>query len=332
MGCELTVKANTGGRSYWLNEMKGWTLTAYDGLGIANIRRLAQRGPFQDGDTDLGFRRDPRFISLTWIHQGCNPADLYDIRATLHGIFRPRVDDDTQLIFELPNAKRYAADVNLQGLSDYLTSNRLDGDTWQVSLVLKASDPRLYDPSEFTFSTTANIDGWNIEETGASSPWADDTGWDVANVSAPLASGWNIGLSDLVVNFFFRYTRDELNGDIEYPIIRITGPITNPSLIHLETNEKIRLTNGLVVPGGDYVEIDLRYGFKTIKDSAGNDVSEFLSTNSDLSTWHISYPTELLSNGLRTPITGLNRFLLTGTNISPATSISFNYFHRYVGI
>lgn len=334
MAYELWIRANTGGATYHLNQINKWLLTRYDGLGIANVRRLYQTSPFQEGDTDLGFRRDPRYITLGWALQGCNPSDLYDLRRTLMGIFRPRDGDETQLVFHLPNGRRLASDVNLVNVLDFTTADRLDGKTWNVSCVLKASDPRLYDPQEkeLEFTFVDLIDGWDVTSDSTDS-WVDDFGWDI-NDSESIGSGWNIGESRLTASLEVNYAFGQLNADIEYPVITIYGPIDSPIIKNNTTNEKIDLSNngGLILGAGEYVVIDLRFGRKSIIKNGIEDVSSYLTTDSDLVSWHLSYNTELLYNGSRS--TGFNAIEVSvdGLLVTADTRITISYYDRFVGV
>ena len=42
-------------------------LTGTLNWGMAPLHRITQRGPFQNGDTDVDFRLDPRIINLPFV-------------------------------------------------------------------------------------------------------------------------------------------------------------------------------------------------------------------------------------------------------------------------
>lgn len=333
---EITVNALSGGSLYPLNNIDGWTLVVVDGLGLTEVNRLTQRGPFQDGDTDLGYRRQPRFITLGWEIEGCRNVDLWRLRGCLQQIFRPREDDDIKLNFYLPHGAARSADVNLVGGLDFVTADRHDGRHWRVSAVVKASDPRLYNPQAktATFQLISSTGGWDIEQIAAMSPWANDTGWDVAQTAGITGSGWNIGAGVLSTSKSITYSPTELCDvpDFELPIITIYGPITNPLIVNMTTNEKLDFSNegGLVVAAGETVTIDLRYGYKTIVDQTGAAVDQYLTEDSDLFSWHFAYESELLPDGSRA--TGANLIGVTGSNVTLATKIVFDYYDRYAGV
>lgn len=332
---EVTVTAVSADTKYYLNNVCGWTLSAYDGLGIAEINRITQRSPGQDGDTDIGYRRAPRFITLRWWLQGARSRDVWNLRETILGIFRPRVNDPVRLTFTLPNDMRVSADVNLEGLLDPLTADRLDGKTQAATAVLRAADPRLYNPirQSLVFSILDGYTGWDIEEIGASSPYANDTGWDVNPAGAFFSgSGWNIGASNLYIVTPINYAQGAINSDVEYPVIRLNGQISSPVITNLTTGESLPFTNGagLVLGVGEWVEIDLNFAAKTVLNNSGADVSQYLTSDNDLATFHLAYNSEMLPNGTRS--TGVNVISVSGDNVIPSTSIEIYWYERFIGV
>lgn len=331
---EIIMRAISGGITYDLTSLNsGFVLIDYDGFGISEINRLAQSGPFQAGDTDLGFSQEPRYLMLTWeLVKGTN-TDLWNHRAEVMGIFRARVADPVQIIVDLPNGEQRATDVNLDGQFDMPRADRADGVTQRAAVSLKASDPRLYDPQQkfVTFQLLSTLVGWEIEETGQTT----SDGWNIEETGQATADGWNIGVSVLNVTQTVSYAGNAIYADIEYPLIRIFGPIDSPVLTNKTTGEVIDLSanGGLSLGLGEFVEIDLRYeGGKTIKNQAGVDVSQYLSSDSDLATWHLSYNTELIDiiNGTRSD--GDNVINVSGTGVTLATRVDIFYYDRYIGM
>ena len=119
----LSLQAISAGLNVNLNT-SDIILLGYDGLGLSNTRRLSQRAPGQQGDTDLVFRIDPRFINLFW--QASNPdlSIYYNFRDTLLGLFRARDNDPVQLIFTFPGGRVRAVDVVADGAFDFTTDER----------------------------------------------------------------------------------------------------------------------------------------------------------------------------------------------------------------
>lgn len=105
----------------------------------------------------------------------------------------------------------------------------------------------------------------------------------------------------------------------EYPVIRLTGPITSPVITNAATNE--RLDFGTITIGaGTTYEIDTRYGYKTVKMGTVDKRFE-LSDDSDLATWHLA-PSPLATGGT-------NFIVAEGSSIGTATSLSVIYYNRY---
>jgi hypothetical protein len=315
--CEIQATAQAGGRFYDLNKISGnWILTDVDGLGMTDTRRLSQRGPIQDGDTDLGWRREPRLIALRWALQGCNARHLWDLRTELMTIWRPRISDPVILNFYLPNGDIRAADVNLEGELDFKSGQRLDGRTQAVVVPLKASDPRLYDPTLriFEFNLLGTTGGLPI-------PWT---------IPIPIGAG------ALNTTGTLYYAEGHLLASAEYPVIIINGPITDPVIENLTTGEQIALTanGGLALSSTEFVTIDLTgrplNDRKTIIDGNGNSVSQYLTTDSDLATWHLAYAGEKLPDG--TYADGNNVIRVTGTNANLLSRITLRYYDRYEGV
>jgi hypothetical protein len=328
---EVKLVAQSGGNLYLLNEVCGYILKDYDGLGTSQVRRLSQRGPGQQGDTDLGFAQEPRFINLGWIQQGQKAASLWELRRHLLGVFRPRTNDPVILTFTFPGNIQRAAGVYLEGELDHKSGDRMDGRTQRVLTVLKASDPRLYDPRQqrVSLNLITSTSGWEIDHPTAPTGqgWLIGSGLVVGN-----PDGWPIGQSagDLTLTIF--YANGALDADIELPVIRLFGPAASPTISNLTTDEHIPLTDngGLSIGAGQFVEIDLAYGRKTIKDQDGVAVDQYLDPDNDLATWHLSYNTELLASGGRSD--GNNVIRVTADGVSSVTRLEVIYYDRYIGV
>lgn len=316
-GCEIQAVALASGRYYDLNKISGnWILTDVDGLGLTDTVRLAQRGPIQDGDTDLGWRRSPRHIALKWVMQGCNARHLWDLRGELMTVWRPRISDPVILTFYLPNGDVRAADVNMEGEVDFKSNARLDGKSHAVVVDLKASDPRLYNPTlrVVEFSLLSSTGGLPI-------PW-----------TIPIP----IGGSTLNTIQTIYYADGHLLASPEYPTIILFGPITNPVIENLTTDEKIDLTanGGLSLAANEFVTIDLSgrplFDRKTILNQDGDSVAQYLTTDSDLATWHLAYNGEKLPD--LTYCDGNNQIRVTGTGANLQTRIVLRYYDRFEGV
>jgi len=308
------LTANIAGESYDLNSDE-IRLIDYD-LDIAAISRLSQRYPDQLGDTDLGYRMAPRYSDFAWALNGASLSDYWEIRARFLGIFVPRVDDPIQFVFNFGDFRR-ALDVVLDG--EFLFRDRVES-VERVSGVLKSSDPRLYDPDIVT--VIFDLEGSSGDSSGWPIPW-------------PIP--WPIGTSTLSLIKTITYAGGSRLAAPEYPVIRVKGPITDPVIENLTTDEKIDLSaNGGIVlaDSSEWVDIDLsnfpRRDSKTIRDQDGESVDQYLSTDSDLSTFHLAPAGELLFDG--SYCTGNNLIEVSGDDVDSETQVLFNYHDRYYAI
>lgn len=267
------------------------------GLGMIPLHRFSERGPLQDGDTDLGFRGDPRFFSLFLEIDGTTRPDLWDKRQTLLRLFRPR-SNALSIKWALSSTYQidahYAADLEMP-------SNDREGFSQKVVVTLKANDPTFYDPvaDAVTFQLGAASDSFPV----------------------PMSVPHNVGVStiDLSVAIVYRGTADS------YPVlIRLTGPLVGPVITNILTGEKLDFT-GTTISGGTYYDIDLRYGYKTVKDNTGTNQVSKLTSDSDLATFHLE-SAEDGSASLENPVR------VQATGATPTSKVEITYFKRFMGI
>lgn len=303
------LTATVAGQTYNLNDGRELRLEVYD-LGMAPARRLWQRAPGQRGRTNLGAVGEPRFIDLAWRVTGHGLARFYELRQMLQTVFRARQNEAAQLIFTFPGGARRAVDVHLDG--EMLFGNRRHTAT-RVSGTFVADDPRLYDPTlrTVTFALLDSSGGLPI----------------------PFTIPIPVGRSALDTIETITYAGSSRLAAVEYPVVIVNGPITDPVIENLTTGERISLA-GLELTVGEYVTIDLSGGTrrdaKTIRNQDGDSVSEYLTTDSDLATWHLAYAGELLSGGSYADGTNLVRVVGDGVNL--LTAAELRYYDRYEGI
>lgn len=277
-----------------LTDGVNYTLTAFDGLGASPLHRLTQRGPLQDGESDVGYRLDPRTIILAGYTHG-NYTALNQNRATLLGFCRPTSPTNPlKLRWTTPDGTQRQIDVHTVG------ELGLPSGDWKVfghrfAVQLRAPDPTFYDPA-----------GGSVQFS--------QTGGGTAMLF-PLSFPFGLGASSLDVAQVI--TLAGANAWDTYPIIYATGPVTDLILTNNATGEVLDFTGSTIGNGVTYT-IDLRYGAKTVVDSSSvNRVSQ-LTTASNLATWRL--------------VPGANSIRATGSSISAATSILVQYNQRYIGV
>lgn len=287
-----TFELIRGVNSIDLTDGVNYTLNAFDGLGASPVRRLTQRGPLQDGESDVGFRLDPRTIILAG-HMHGNYTTLNQNRAALLGFCRPGADP-LKLRWTTPDGTQRQIDVQAVGELG-LPSNDWKTYHHRFGLQLWAADPTFYDPA-----------GGSIQfsQTGGGTP-----------MPVPMLFPLTFGASTLDV--VQAVTLDGPNAWDTYPTIYATGPVTGLILTNTTTGDVLDFT-GYSVGSGDTYTIDLRYGAKTVVDSSGTNRVSQLTTASNLATWRL--------------IPGANSIRATGTSIDASTSILIQFNQRYIGV
>ena len=127
------------GLIYDLNDQGFYLADSSDGLGMSPFHRLAERSSQQHGETDLGFRLDPRTFKFQLTLRAATPTLYYTRRAELLTIFRPS-DTPFVLQFTLPDGSIRCIDCYLEKGLTFDTAKR-KALTQEAELVLRAPDP-----------------------------------------------------------------------------------------------------------------------------------------------------------------------------------------------
>lgn len=287
-----------GGITYSLSDGTYCQHLGHDGVGMMPSHRLRQRGPMQHGETDLGFRGDPRLIQLALLIEGTSMSNYWTRRRALMNLFKP-TDDALKLRFTLDNGDVrqldcwYAGDMSL-GSQEKMRY------THAVGVTLSAADPAFYNPTGMTV----------VFALGGGS----------AAFEIPMAIPLNIGVSTMDQTVTIDYDGDWL----AYPYrIRITGPITDAIITNLATDERLDF-DSITIGAGHYYDIDCRYAYKTVVDDGDVNKIADLTEDSDLVTWHLAADPEVAD--------GLNGIQVTGSSVTAATEVHVQWFDTFVGI
>lgn len=304
------LTARVAGKAWNLNDDLLLRLLDYD-LGPPPVRRLSRTYPTQHGDTDTGYRYEPRFLNLFWGVMAHTNEQYMSIRRTLAHVFAAR-DEAVQLTFDF-GYRRVTCDAVLDGT--LLESDRI-GAAGKTSGIFKCSDPRFYDPDIRTQI-------FNLASAGSTG-----VGWEI-----PWEIPWDVAPYALQMSTQILYAADFEAAAPEYPRITIRGPVSSPIIVNETTGEQLNLgaNGGLELAGGEMVQILLNGAYdatgRDIVDAAGDSLTHFLTADSDFGSWHLAPPGERLSSGGFS--TGLNVITVTGLDVSPASQITINYHHRY---
>lgn len=285
-----------GVNEYSLDDGSLCRLVGHAGWGMAPQHRLSQRGPMQHGESDRGYRLDPRYGSLILQLESTDLGAMYDLRESLLALFKP--GNSPKLKWTLPNGKvrqfdcHYYDDMGLDWEPGLWAAQRL-------AVTLKCPDPTCYDPvlASVPFGISGGGSGWVI-------PWAIP---------------WSIGQSTIDQTTAINYAGSFLS----YPVIKIVGPITNPVITNTTTGEKLDFT-GASIADGSYYLIDCRYEAKSVVDNTGTNRADKLTTDSHLTTFHLA--TDPDAPG------GINSIRVAGSGVNANTQVYLQYYDRFVGL
>lgn len=317
MPTDVTLTAIIGAASYNLSDGSLTWRIDEDGLGMTPVRRITERGPFQHGETDVGFRLEPRVIQLAlgiYPGYGGTEADYYDLRDQLLRIFRPS-QVPIQLRYDLPNGVSRQIDCYFSGAMSFGSSDRT-GYYQKIGIQLRAPDPTFYDP-------IANALTYNI---GASS--SSGGGGPVTGFVVPLVFPFSVGASSSGSSsgsIVTEQTRTIAYSGTwrTYPFLRIRGPFTNAVIVNEATGDKLDFT-GTTIPSGGYYDIDCRYGYKTVVDHTGANKIATLTADSDLATFSLEADPEAPA--------GDNTISVSGTGLTELSEVYMTWTSRFVGI
>lgn len=154
-----TWVAIVNGTSYSLNNRSPFDVVSVQGVGIAPTRRLTQRGPLQHGETDVGYRLDPRQINLVLAFATTQLSYADGLRDTIAHIFGP--GHKVQLRCTRSDAEVRQIDCYTVGLTDMpITDDDRIGAFQRIAVQLVAPNPLWYDPTVEQGSIAEPGDWW----------------------------------------------------------------------------------------------------------------------------------------------------------------------------
>lgn len=293
-----TLTATVSGTTYTLHDVT--TSLAWvgdDNWGMAPVRRITDRGPLQHGDSDIDFRLEPRMGMLKLLARASSASDHWDIRTTLLEIFRPS-NTAIKLLWGLDNGDQRQIDVHYAGDLTFSSDARM-GFNQTAVVQLRAADPTFYDPT--LQAVIYGVGG--------------GTGGFVVPVVVPLGVGASTVNQSKTITYAGNWR--------DYPIVLITGPITDCKITNTTTGDKLDLTGTTINAGVTYT-VDCRPGHKTVTDSSNTNQIDKLTDDSDLQTFSLEANPEAPG--------GLNGVSVTGSAATTATEIYLQFYHRYIGI
>ena len=278
-------------------------LTEHDGFGLAQVRRYTRSGPQQHGQTLGAAYLRPRVVTMKLQYQTTNEPGLETQRERLERMLND-LNHPIYLDVQYPSGNIRRLDVYYY---DGLPAKRAGAGLWNWQadvLQLIADDPAWYDP-------TPLLETWYA---GPEYYYGGGSGWTV-EMFVPVM----VAPSSMLVDEALIYS----GSWDSYPVWSIYGPASHVRIDNLSTGETIQFTAGGFVEPNDIWTIDLRYGYKTVRNLANMDQIEFITEDSDLATWHLGGHPEV--NG------GANHLRILASDCNSDSKIQVSYLHRYRG-
>lgn len=138
----FSLYASTGATTTQLNDEAPFRFESIEGLSGAGAIRHEQRSPLQSGATDLGYRLQPRVITLNLIFRATTDAILDTYRSTLMAAFKPLDDISTFLSVQRDDGEIRTLTVHRVGdIAIELAPEYRPGHMHRAILKLRAANP-----------------------------------------------------------------------------------------------------------------------------------------------------------------------------------------------
>lgn len=279
-----------------------WGIT---GQAIPPISYITQRGPFQDGQSVLGYRLEPRAIQMIHRRNSCDRNEYWDDRADLLDILRPNRQPTTS--FQTFVLRKIRPDGSKRDLNVvYSDGIGFRGgvpdmwDEWSIQEPVRfiAHDPIFFDPTE---NITSYAPG--VLDDELSFP-----------ITFPIQFGISADVEALSITYGGTYR--------SFPQIILVGSMTDPRIKNITTGQEIALDYTITTPRA--VTINLAFGNKTIEDDLGNNLIGNLTEDSDLVSFAIE--ADPLAED------GINSIGISASETDANAEVIIRYFTKYIGI
>lgn len=272
------------------------------GTGLPPMDFITQRGPYQHGVTLKGVFLQPRVVQMVIRQNGTSRTEWYKIKNLLMDALRPNRTPSGSMLPSLGILRKYMPNgsfIDLYCLAQkgpvFEARSLGDWDEWSISETIQffAPDPLYYGEDH-------------------SVQFADPTAQLVFPITFPILFGALDTVQDI----------DYLGDWPTFPTITFTGPATSMTLVNESTGEKLSLNYTL--GAGQSATFSLPYGLKTVTLNDGTNLVPYLTSDSDLATFHLA-PIPEVPNGVNT----LHAF---GVGSTPSSVVSVQWVDRYVGL
>jgi len=283
------------------------------GRGMPPIEYITERGPLQHGESLIDYRLRPRIITMVTRRKFPCRQDYWDGRDDLLDSLRPNRQAIGQfnpgvLRKILPDGSTRDIEVMIESGPAFepRALDRWDERAFTEILRFVAHDPTFYDP-------VTHAEQWVLI--------VEDN---LIFYEAPAYT------DRAVFPIWFTWARTiSAYADITYigtwlshPTIVVTGPATNPLIRNVTTDERLELA--YTVAAGEIVTFVMQYGNKSVMNQWGDNLLPYLTTDSDLATFHLEPDPGAPG--------GVNQMYVFCSNATLATQVVIYWHTRYIGI
>lgn len=318
----FTMTYSVNGEPHILNGFDtntGYTfhLIEFSDVGLPPITRITQRGAFQHGETNIDYRINPRSFVIRGFVEANSTYEHMKVRDMLGKLFKVSNTasqlkvESTQTLTEPP----YTEEIITRAIDCYVegginvSSDTSAGYSVFFDVQLRATNPFWYNPAESKV-TLSNVTTGDPTDVPLLVPRTYGTIGINSTVSVPYAGTFR-----------------------SFPIIYVyggDGGITNLEIINnsalapkfgaIQKNLSIRLYS---VPAYSTFTIDLRQGYKTVKNQNGEDMLAYVDPSSNLTSFALFPTLEYGSNE--------NILDVSGTSSTNAY-VTMTYYTQYTSI
>lgn len=293
------------GNTLELSDRKPFDVVSVDGIGLSPVRRLTERGPFEVGFRDVGYRYDARLLNMVLISHSTDRAAADAARDALFAQLRPsdeplilRAVRDDGAIRQIDVHAARAVDAPVSEADRIWSMQR-------YALQMLAPFPYFYDPTPGFWLVLGAAD----PQQSGSDP-NQTQGYQVPT-SVPTITVESSGLD-------YVYPVEYAGSADSFPVITIYGPASGVVITNETTETTLSLPN-LALADGEWIEMDLAYDAKTVVDDAGNNRIAELAISSDIATWRLA--------------PGTNQVRITiGSGATAATGVKMVYVIQYISL
>lgn len=278
-----------------------WRVREIDGLGMPDVRHVAEQYAQQNGETWLATWLGPRVVLLNFLITATTEAAMWQAREQILRLAKT-FTAGFALEITLPTGAVRRLNLRYRGELSLPRNLSMPDRHQAVTLQCVAHDPTYYDPRSVLWAFAVSGGG----EGDFGFPLGFPAGFGASTAAgipeAKQYSGtWRA-----------------------YPVITLRGPMVKPTITNHTTGEVLEFVDGYQIDEGETVILDLRPGVKTVTHSVDGNAPDALTDDSDLGTWHIAEHPDAID--------GINSISVafTGGNINTRAEIRF--FTRYIGI